>query len=61
VEALSVTYISTREIAARLGLKPKEVWEGFDFVVNEATIGQGFHLRAAIETKFDQLLQAQGG
>ena len=55
VEALSVTYISTREIAARLGLKAKEVWEGFDFIANEATIGQGFHWRAAIETKFGQL------
>lgn len=55
VEALSVTYITTREIAARLGLKAKEVWEGFDFVANEATIGQGFHVRAAIETKFDQM------
>lgn len=57
VEALGVTYISTREIAARLGLKAKEVWEGFDFVANEATIGQGFHWRAAVEAKFDHLPQ----
>lgn len=61
VEALGVTYITTREIAVRLGLKAKEVWEGFDFVANEATIGQGFHVRAAIETKFDQMPRGCGG
>lgn len=55
VEMLGGTYISTREIAARIGLKAKDVWEGFDLIAEETTIGQGFHLRAAIEPKLAQL------
>lgn len=55
VEMLGRTYISTREIAARIGLKAKDVWEGFDLIAEETTIGQGFHLRTAIEPKLDEL------
>lgn len=55
VEMLGRTYISTREIAARIGLKAKDVWEGFDLIAEETTIGQGFHLRAAIEPKLAEL------
>lgn len=58
VDELGVTYISTREMAARLGLKPKDLWQGFDLIGAETTIGQGFHVRAVIEPKLQALIVA---
>ncbi|MBW8303069.1 MAG: helix-turn-helix domain-containing protein [Brevundimonas sp.] len=49
VEAVGRRFITTREIAARLGVKPKDVWIRLEGLRTEAQIGQGFYDRSLIE------------
>lgn len=49
VECLGRRFVTTREIAARLGVKPKEVWLRLEDLRAEAQIGQGFYDRSVIE------------
>lgn len=49
VEALGRELISTREIAARLGLKPVDVWQSLQNRASGGAFGQGFYERGLVE------------
>lgn len=54
VEALGREYITTREIAARLDLKAKDVWQSLQGLAVGGAVGQGFYRRDAVETLLEK-------
>ncbi|CAN7457733.1 hypothetical protein [Caulobacter sp. LjRoot300] len=54
VEALGHEYITTREIAARLDLKAKDVWQSLQGLAVGGAVGQGFYRRDAVETLLEK-------
>lgn len=56
VEAIGSTYISTMEIAARIGVKAGKIWERIGLAEGRALFGQGLHSRADIEPTINECI-----
>ena len=57
IEMLGREFTTTREIAARLGIKPVDVWQSLTSLASGGAFGQGFFKRALVEPLLRESLE----